>query len=88
MSSDIERKSLKAWRVSVFVETQAEFAARLGVKPSTVGSWERAGAQRTPRLRTKRQIAAALGVKVADIIWPGEEEDDAPAGPKVERPAA
>ncbi|WP_369326528.1 helix-turn-helix domain-containing protein [Alcaligenes nematophilus] len=44
---------------------QSELARQLGVTPQSVQKWESGGAPRTKRLQ---EIAAILGVRVADLV--------------------
>jgi transcriptional regulator with XRE-family HTH domain len=46
--------------------TQTELAAKLGVAQTTISAWELGVSE--PSIARLRQIARALGVKVADLI--------------------
>lgn len=64
-------RTIAEWRIQQFLETQEEFAKRLGISVATLSSWETG--RKAPRLRTRRQVSQTLGIPLSLIIFPEQK---------------
>jgi DNA-binding transcriptional regulator YiaG len=60
-------RTIREWRLDVYCEGIAEFAARLGVPTSTLYRWE--VGEMTPTISSQRRVADALGVDFHRVRW-------------------
>lgn len=71
MSEEKKVRTLAEWRAERQM-TQMQLAIKTELTLGTIQSVE--SARRGVTLHTAQRIAAALGVTIADIAWPTEEE--------------